>query len=472
MSNRRVTAWIVAALFALGATPARAHHTIFDYRVDRFEADGNAFGPFDGVADFVDEFDDGTLTWGVVSGTASESGGMLHLTNPGTHYGPYDLSEAANGTTIADGAGDFTVTSFWDGAPKTGDFTHMTLFLPGDAPAGAGWEFFGILLQQTADQGLQIVQHHGYGSTASEVESTPLDSTAIVGPIVLRIAFDDATNLATTAWSLDGGLHFTSGFSPLAIFNGPTSGFVLLGADPLAAGDGPGRCGNFVIEGDEQCDMGAHYNDGTCCTATCRLVDADGDGVCDPIDNCLWRANPTQDDSDGDGIGNACDACVLPGPAQRAWSHPLVALYHLNDRGEGDEKLVLRGTFPLGPGAGAVDPMATGAHVQVRSLHGEPPIDLVAPPGTGWRASRGRFTFTDRQGRYTGSIQKMVVQSRRDGSVAVTALAPRGAFNFGAAALPPLQAGVSLGDTTQACAEVVFPLWRCKSPGSRRIICR
>jgi hypothetical protein len=54
----------------------------------------------------------------------------------------------------------------------------------------------------------------------------------------------------------------------------------------------------------------------------------------------------------------------------------------------------------------------------------------------------------------------------------VTALAPRGAFNFGAAALPPLQAGVSLGDTTQACAEVVFPLWRCKSPGSRRIICR
>ena len=38
--------------------------------------------------------------------------------------------------------------------------------------------------------------------------------------------------------------------------------------------------------------------------------DADGDGVCDDIDNCLLTANPGQEDVDGDGIGDACDNCV------------------------------------------------------------------------------------------------------------------------------------------------------------------
>jgi hypothetical protein len=36
--------------------------------------------------------------------------------------------------------------------------------------------------------------------------------------------------------------------------------------------------------------------------------DTDEDGVTDSSDNCLFVANPTQNDSDGDGIGNVCDA--------------------------------------------------------------------------------------------------------------------------------------------------------------------
>jgi len=35
--------------------------------------------------------------------------------------------------------------------------------------------------------------------------------------------------------------------------------------------------------------------------------DTDGDGVADPVDNCTFRANPSQCDSDGDGHGNHCD---------------------------------------------------------------------------------------------------------------------------------------------------------------------
>ena len=38
--------------------------------------------------------------------------------------------------------------------------------------------------------------------------------------------------------------------------------------------------------------------------------DADGDGICDDVDNCLLTANPGQEDTDGDGIGDACDNCV------------------------------------------------------------------------------------------------------------------------------------------------------------------
>ena len=38
-------------------------------------------------------------------------------------------------------------------------------------------------------------------------------------------------------------------------------------------------------------------------------VDADGDGIDDPGDNCPLVSNPLQLDSDVDGIGDLCDNC-------------------------------------------------------------------------------------------------------------------------------------------------------------------
>ncbi len=41
----------------------------------------------------------------------------------------------------------------------------------------------------------------------------------------------------------------------------------------------------------------------------CADVDADGDGICDDLDNCAAAANTQQEDGDGDGVGDACDNC-------------------------------------------------------------------------------------------------------------------------------------------------------------------
>jgi len=39
--------------------------------------------------------------------------------------------------------------------------------------------------------------------------------------------------------------------------------------------------------------------------------DADGDGICQDVDNCPGAVNHDQTDTDGDGQGDACDACAL-----------------------------------------------------------------------------------------------------------------------------------------------------------------
>ena len=52
---------------------------------------------------------------------------------------------------------------------------------------------------------------------------------------------------------------------------------------------------------DEDCD-GSDLVDNS-------LLDQDGDGVPDNVDNCPSMINPLQEDTDGDGLGNVCDNC-------------------------------------------------------------------------------------------------------------------------------------------------------------------
>ena len=51
------------------------------------------------------------------------------------------------------------------------------------------------------------------------------------------------------------------------------------------------------------------FNQSAGVTTSIACADADGDGVCDEVDNCPLAANPSQADFDADGNGDACDLC-------------------------------------------------------------------------------------------------------------------------------------------------------------------
>ena len=471
----RATARFLLAASLLAPASARAFHTVFDYRVDRFEADGNVFGPADGAPDLVDEFDGGDLAprWSVVAGTGHEAGGLLHLTSPGVHFdvsgATVDLSEVASTTRIEDGAGDFTLTSTWQGVPAACDFTHMTLLMNGGA--GGGWEFFGILVQNPGDGGLVVSQHGGSGFDPSAIQAVRID---MAPSVTLRISFDDTTDFATTSYSVDGGATFQAPFPPAHVFDAATGGVVLLGADPQAGRFKP-ACGNSITKAGEECD-GGRYGEAGCCTTDCRIVDTDGDGVCDAHDTCPTVPNPGQEDGDGDGVGDACDPC--PAAIDGGWHRPLVAVYGVNDGHIGDETLRVRGVVRVPSGAAAANPLRDGARIEVQTLHGHPQLDpsvTVEFPagamasGTGWRAiGRGRrFVYAERSGR-----ARMSVRTRADGTIAIDAVATHRRLDFGAWAVPPLAAMVTLGDATSACGKVRFGGGRCAwPPSSTRIVC-
>ncbi|MFQ5607649.1 MAG: thrombospondin type 3 repeat-containing protein [Candidatus Zixiibacteriota bacterium] len=54
-------------------------------------------------------------------------------------------------------------------------------------------------------------------------------------------------------------------------------------------------------------------------STTAMIVDTDGDGIVDTLDNCPGAFNPLQEDTDGDGMGDACDdCCIMAGDANHS----------------------------------------------------------------------------------------------------------------------------------------------------------
>jgi hypothetical protein len=284
--------------------------------------------------------------------------------------------------------------------------------------------------------------------------------------------------MVTGSFSLDGGATFTSPYTPGVVLPSMASGRLMLGADPMVPL--PPRCGNGLVEAGEACDLGFRKNGTGCCTEACTLVDRDGDGVCDPRDDCPDVADATQADADGDGLGDACDPCTTTTEGQSRWSRPHVAVSRLNDDRPGNESLRVSGSFAFATTATALDPVATGARLTLRSAKDGSTVTVVLPagpyvaPGPGWIADAAgtKFVFLDKRRAGTAGVRRMGVRRTADGRVRVDVAAPHGAFNFGAWSFPPIRAAVPFGDTTDECGEIAFDERACAYPQSRRIVCR
>jgi hypothetical protein len=252
MRRARRAPWLAALAVTAccgSAVPALASHTVFSASVDRFEIDGNAFGPADGVLDQVDEFDDGNLlpNWSRLVGTAVESGGVLTVRDPGTDVSlvpgvSLDVSNVENAIDVANGAGNFTATSYWVSSPLPGVNREIHFQLYG---LGATIEAAGLTLQNldaaTAGPnpvGFSVTQSVSFvigGGGVPQTDTVAIDPADITGQIVFRMAFDDATDTMVCSFSLDGGATFRSPFPPLHVFQVLDELEILLGAASITS---------------------------------------------------------------------------------------------------------------------------------------------------------------------------------------------------------------------------------------------
>jgi hypothetical protein len=230
----------------------------FSSSCDRFEIDGNSFGPQDGTIDFTDDFTGASLgpNWSVLLGSAQEAGTDVTAHDPGVQVqlGPttFEISTVENQVhEIDDGAGNFTMTSYWEPVlPALNDEFHMQLYTAGPIIEAVGLSvnnFSSTIATQQGNgalAGYSINQSltHGVGSGFTTVQSNsiPIDPMVVAGRIVLRMAFDDTTNMMTCSFSLDGGTTFVSPFPAMHVFNmGVTDYDILLGAAALIPNGAP-----------------------------------------------------------------------------------------------------------------------------------------------------------------------------------------------------------------------------------------
>jgi hypothetical protein len=233
------------------AVPAGASHTTFTASADRFEVDGNAFGPLDGTPDAVDEFDDGTIGpgWAPFLGTSDESSGVVTLHDPGFDYPVgslrVDVSDIEFEEAAVNGSGSFTVTVYWvQAVPDIDRQFHVQLYIIGATTESVGLAFTNLSGATAAAQGpgsvagpavtQQVARYDGGSFTIPYLAATAVDPGDVTGRIVLRLAFDDPSDTFTGSFSLDGGATFQSSFGPMPVSTASNDLEVVIGAGSVA----------------------------------------------------------------------------------------------------------------------------------------------------------------------------------------------------------------------------------------------
>jgi 6-phosphogluconolactonase (cycloisomerase 2 family) len=163
-------------------------------------------------------------------------------------------------------------------------------------------------------------------------------------------------------------------------------------------------CGNGVIDPGEECDDGPANGFNRCCSGACRIIDTDGDGVCDRDDGCPHIRN-------------------LTAPESIASAGKVSLVYRASGALGGDNQLKLSGVrFSTGVG---FDPaVSDGVHVRVVNTGpagGE--IASATLVHLFWRsgARNNRWTFVD-----PGPGWSEIVEARHGSLVE----APRGSGRY------------------------------------------
>jgi len=241
------------------------------------------------------------------------------------------------------------------------------------------------------------------------------------------------------------------------------------------------RCGNGVVEPGEQCDDGGGNGTDGCCSSTCRIVDADGDGICDRQDICPADAD---NDSDGDGfcVGPTFNPPAVGGddPCSRksggAWSKPKALFSNLTGAA-GTQKVLLKGAFTIPFGGLPIDPPTFGVHVRVRDSAKHLIVDEHIPGGVfssaqpvGWKISGSpptKWTYVDKNDPpLRNGIDKVVVGTKAalPGVVTLSIGGKHGTYAL-VAGQEPLVVEVALNDTaapsgaspgTDQCGQATF----------------
>jgi hypothetical protein len=243
-ANRvRTAASSALLLTALSCAVGQAAPLPYSFSVDRFSLVGNVAGSF------VDEFDDGVVApWQIVDPPASEANGLVTFRDPGSMQPPQRVGHIAftpffnyirSPVVVENGQGNFASDSNWVpilpsvnqqygmtltyGVPPNEDvFIHVFNFAPAIAdllgfPSGPVIGFGRF--------------PHGQDVALAQGEAVPINQSQITGQIILRLTFDDQSDLFRGAFSLNGGSSFESPFDPVTSRQGDTPGRIYLGSE-------------------------------------------------------------------------------------------------------------------------------------------------------------------------------------------------------------------------------------------------
>ncbi len=178
---------------------------LFDFALDSLSVDGNILGRAnpDGVPDFLDHFDDGSLVTPptaslVAASPLAESGGFLRFrdTDGSRSNSNLNLDIAILGNHLTDGGGDAEIkASFRGDDPALLRFYGVGVWT---ADSEAVW-FFVVGLRD----GPWVFVTGPEGLLAADPVALPQ-----AGSILLKMFIDDDSDQAIPAYSLDGGASF------------------------------------------------------------------------------------------------------------------------------------------------------------------------------------------------------------------------------------------------------------------------